>query len=387
MTEVRIKVVHIITGLTVGGAENMLLKLVSRMDRSEFAPEVISLSGIGPIGEKMQAAGIPVRALGLRPSLPNPALLLRLTGWLKETQPQVVQTWLHHADLLGGLAARRAGRLPLAWNIRHSNLDPKTIKRQTILIGQACARLSHTLPQKIVCCSEAGREEHARLGYAPEKLLVIPNGFDLSAYRPSEEARAGLRQELGIPTDAPLIGLIGRYHPMKDHANFIQAAALLHHRRPDVHFLCCGEGVVPDNAELSRPIRQAELCGQFHLLGQRSDMPRIAAALNIGTLCSLYGEGFPNVIGEAMACGVPCVVTDVGDSVYIVGDTGRVIPQRDPKRLAAAWESLLNRSPEEVQQGARAARERVETHFALDAVVGRYQALYREMSMKDMSRA
>lgn len=375
-----IKVVHIITGLSVGGAENMLFKLVSRMDRSEFAPEVISLSGIGPIGAKMQAAGIPVRALNLRPSLPNPALLLRLTQWLRESRPQVVQTWLHHADLLGGIAAKRAGRIPLAWNIRHSNLDPATIKRQTILIGQACARLSHTLPQRIVCCSEAGREEHARLGYAADKLLVIPNGFDLSAYRPSEEARRAIRQELGIPAEAPLIGLIGRYHPMKDHATFVQAAALLHRARPDVHFLCCGEDVVWQTETLAAPIRQADLCDRFHLLGQRGDMPQIAAALNIGTLCSLYGEGFPNVIGEAMACGVPCVVTDVGDSVYIIGETGRVIPPRSPEALAATWESLLSRSPVEVQRGAIAARERVETHFALDAVVGRYQALYKDMS-------
>jgi len=223
-----IKVVHVITGLSVGGAENMLFKLVSGMDRSEFSPEVISLSGIGPIGEKMQAAGIPVQALNMRPGLPNPALLLRLTQWLRESRPQVVQTWLHHADLLGGIASRRAGRIPLAWNIRHSNLDPATIKRQTILIGKACARLSHSLPQRIVCCSEAGREEHARLGYAADKLLVIPNGFDLTAYHPSPSAQSAIRAELGVPLEAPLIGLIGRFHPMKDHTTFIQAAALLH---------------------------------------------------------------------------------------------------------------------------------------------------------------
>ncbi len=375
-----IKVVHIITGLSVGGAENMLFKLVSRMDRSAFAPEVISLSSIGPMGEKMIEAGIPVRALNMRPGLPNPVLALRLAWWLRQSHPQVVQTWLHHADLLGGIATRLAGHIPLAWNIRHSNLDPATIKRQTILIGRACARLSHSLPQRIVCCSEAGREEHVRLGYAANKLLVIPNGFDLSAYHPSEAARSAIRGELGIAADASLIGLIGRFHPMKDHATFVQAAALLHSRRPDVHFLCCGEDVTWQNEVLAGAIRQANLCDRFHLLGQRRDIPQIAAALSLNTLCSLYGEGFPNVIGEAMACGVPCVVTDVGDSVYIIGETGCVVPMRDPEALSKAWTDLLSRPAEEVKRNALAARERVETHFALDAVVGRYQKLYKDMS-------
>ncbi len=374
-----IKVVHIITGLSVGGAENMLFKLVARMDRTEFAPEVISLSGIGPVGAMMREVGIPVRALEMRPNLPNPALVLQLARWLRQSRPQVVQTWLHHADLLGGIAARMAGRIPLAWNIRHSNLDPATIKRQTILIGRACARLSHTLPQRIVCCSEAGREEHARLGYDADKLLVIPNGFDLTAYQPSNIARHTVRTELGIPGDAPLIGLIGRFHPMKDHATFIQAAALLHRQRPDVHFLCCGEEITWQNEALASRIREANLSDRFHLLGQRGDMPQIAAALSIGTLCSLYGEGFPNVIGEAMACGVPCVVTDVGDSATIIGETGRVVPLRAPEALSAAWKNLLDRAPAAVERGAVAARQRVETLFALDAVVGRYQQMYKEL--------
>jgi glycosyltransferase involved in cell wall biosynthesis len=375
-----IKVIHIITGLSVGGAENMLFKLVSNMDRTEFAPEVISLSGIGPIGEKMRAQGIPVRALNMRPGMPNPALALRLAGWIRKSRPQVVQTWLHHADLIGGLATRLAGRTPLAWNIRHSNLDPATIKRQTILIGRACAKLSHTLPQRIVCCSEAGREEHARLGYAADKLLVIPNGFDLTAYHPSETARAAIRAELGMPTDAPLIGLIGRFHPMKDHATFVQAAALLHALRPEVHFVCCGEDITWQNDVLADAIKRVDLCDRFHLLGQRRDIPQIAAALTIGTLCSLYGEGFPNVIGEAMACGVPCVVTDVGDSVYIIGKTGRVVPLRSPEALCAAWQEILDLSPEAAQRSALAARARVEAHFALGTVVGRYQKLYKDMS-------
>jgi glycosyltransferase involved in cell wall biosynthesis len=374
-----IKVVHIITGLSVGGAENMLFKLVAHMDRTEFAPEVISLSGIGPIGAMMREAGIPVRSLEMRPTRPNPALVLQLAGWLRQSRPQVVQTWLHHADLIGGIAARMAGRIPLAWNIRHSSLDPATIKRQTILIGRACARLSHTLPQRIVCCSEAGREEHARLGYDTKKLLVIPNGFDLAAYQPSKSAQITVRTELGIPVDAPLIGLIGRFHPMKDHATFIQAAALLHRLRPDVHFLCCGEEITWQNEALASRIREANLSDRFHLLGQRSDMPQIAAALSIGTLCSLYGEGFPNVIGEAMACGIPCVVTDVGDSASIIGETGVVVPLRAPDALSAAWDSLLSRAPADVERGAVAARHRVETLFALDAVVGRYQQLYKDM--------
>ncbi len=375
-----LKVVHIITSLTVGGAENMLCKLVTRMNRSEFDPMVVSLGEIGPLGERIQQAGIPVHALGMRAGIPDPSAILRLARWLRGARPDVVQTWLYHADFVGSIANRIAGKAPLAWNIRHSHLDPATIKRSTLMLGKLLQRMSARYPQKILCCSKAGMDEHLRLGYPASKMEIIPNGFDLTAFQPDHSAREAIRGALGLPADAPLIGMVGRFHPMKDHRNLARAAGLLAHDRPDVHFMLAGEGLTNANTELIRWLEKAGMRDRFHLLGARTDMPILNAALDIATLSSAYGEGFPNVVGEAMACGVPCVVTDVGDSAYIVGEAGSVVSPRSPGDLCEAWRSMLALPADQKQALGQAARRRVETEFSLDVVVNRYESCYREMA-------
>ncbi|HLV78790.1 MAG TPA: glycosyltransferase [Chthonomonadaceae bacterium] len=379
MTRQPITLWHIITGLDTGGAERMLAKLLSGLDRQRFALEVLSLTDIGPVGKGIQEQGIPVRALGMRRGVPDPAGLLRLAGWLRRGRPRIVQTWMYHADLIGGLAGMLAGQKRIAWNIRHSDLAANS-KRSTIWTARACARLSRLVPARIVCCSHASQRVHAALGYAAEKMVVIPNGFDLSAYHPDPAARRAVRQELGLPEDAPLIGLIARFDPQKDHETFAQAAGLLRQRRPKAHFLLCGDGIEESNARLAGWIEAAGAGDRCLLLGRRADIPRLAAALDILTSSSAYGEGFPNVVGEAMACGVPCVVTDVGDSAQIVGETGMVVPIRAPERLAAAWEEWIAAGTEERARRGQAARCRVEAHFSLPAIVGRYTQFYEELA-------
>lgn len=372
-------ITHLITGLNTGGAETMLYKLLSGMDREAFEPRVVSLTDVGPVGEKIRALGVPVHALGMRRGVPDPRGAWRLTRLLKKDRPHLVQTWMYHADLLGGLAARLAGGvIPVVWGIRHSNLDPEGNKRTTIWTTRACAWLSHRLPAKIVCCSEASRRVHTALGYAAEKMVVIPNGFDLTAFKPDPEVREEVRRELGIPADALLIGLVGRFDPQKDHRNFVAAAALMSAAYPEVHYLLCGDGVSWDNHELAGWIDEVGLRQRFHLLGRREDMPRLTAALDIASSSS-YGEGFPNVIGEAMACGVPCVVTDVGDSAFIVGDTGMVVPPRNPEALAQAWKKLMEMGPEGRKKLGEAARRRVLENFNLPDIVARYEGLYKEI--------
>ena len=282
-----------------------------------------------------------MRSLGMRPGRPNPVAVLRLAKWLREDRPDVIQTWMYHADLIGGLAAKLAGGIPLAWGIRQSNLSDQGSRRLTIHTMRMCAQVSRWLPARIVCCSEASQRVHAALGYATEKMIVIPNGFDLRAYKPDSAARESVRAELQIPADAPVIGLVGRFDPQKDHHTFVCAAALLHRSRPDVHFLLCGDDVTWENAELRGWIEEAGIRKQCRLLGRRNDLSRLTAALDIAASSSSFGEGFPNVIGEAMACGVPCVVTDVGDSALIVGQTGRVVPPQNPKELANALSELV----------------------------------------------
>ena len=373
-----IKVVHVITGLEADGAETVLYSVASRMNRTRFESEVISLIEPGPMAARLEAAGIRVRSLGMKRGSANPLHVLRLARWIKESQPNLVQTWMYHADLLGGLAARFAGK-PVVWGIHHSNLDPGQNKRLTIWTARICEVLSPWLPKRIVCCSEASRMAHAEFGYDEDKMEVIPNGFDLRVFQPDPAARKALRQELGLAADASLIGMAARFHVQKGHRNFVAAAAQLHARMPHVHFVLCGAGVDANNAELAAWIQQSSgLNDVCHLLGRRKDMHRLFAAFGVATSPSV-SEAFPMAVGEAMACGTPCVVTDVGDSALIVGDTGKVVPAENPLALADAWESLLAAGAAARKEFGQAARNRVGRCFDVDAIVERYQKLYREV--------
>lgn len=373
------KITHVISGLTAGGAQTMLYKLLSQMDRTAFAAEVIPLADVGSLDKKIRALGVPVRTLGMRPGVPNPWGVHRLARWLRRDPPDLIQTWMYHADLIGGLAAKLAGGIPVAWNIRHSDLDANAIKRSTYWTVKACAGLSRWLPTRIVCCAELARRVHTDFGYVGEKIVVIPNGFDLTDFRPDPAARLSVRQELGIAKEALIIGLVGRFHPLKDHGNFIDAAARLHSELPEIHFLLCGDDVTPENTELAQWIAARGIGERCHLLGQRDDIPRINAALDVACSSS-YSEGFSNVIGEAMACGVPCVVTDVGDSALIVGDTGRVVPPKNPRALADAWRELIKMCPEKRSLLGAAARHRIGERFSLRAIAARYEELYEEIA-------
>jgi len=383
-----IKVLHVITGLDADGAETVLYTVASRMDSSRFETEVISLIDPGPMKARLEAAGIRVRSLGMKRGSANPMHLFRLASWIKKSRANLVHTWMYHADLLGGLAARLAGK-PVVWGIHHSNLDPAQNKRLTIWTARICEVLSPWVPKRIVCCSEASRIAHIQFGYDDDKMEVIPNGFDLRVFRPDGEARASLREELGLPENTPLVGMAGRFHLQKGHRNFVAAAAKLHARMPHAHFVLCGAEIDSNNTELTGWIQGAsnglnEVC---HLLGRRTDMNRIFAALDVATSASL-SEAFPMAVGEAMACGTPCVVTDVGDSARIVGNTGRVVPAEDPQALADAWEFLLAGDPSSRKQLGQAGRNRIQHSFDLDAIVERYQKLYREvLALSDPSSA
>jgi len=379
-----IKVMHVITTLGPAGAETMLCRVACAMDGSRFENEVVSLTGILDQAEKMQAIRVRVRTLGMKTSVPNPWLVMRLAQWIRESKPDVIHTWMYHANLVGALAARLAGNVPVVWGIHHSAFDPRVDKRRTMLVNRACALLSRKFPARIVCCSEASLRIHKKLSYATEKLEVIPNGFDLEQVKPDPAARASLREELGIPGDAILIGIAARFHSQKDHRNFVRAAARLHKQMPDVHFLLCGLDINWQNPRLAGWIDAAGIRDRCHLLGLRRDVSRLFAGMDIATTASISGEAFPLVIGEAMACGTPCVVTDVGDSALIVGETGRVVAPGDPDALAEAWRKLIEAGPGVRRSLGMAARRRVQQHFALPTIVERYQAIYAQLAARTL---
>lgn len=372
-----IRLTHIIAGLERGGAQASLYKLLSHSDRSRFDCEVISLTDCGPYGVRIRNLGVPVRELGMRPGVPNPAGLLRLARWLRHSPPDLIQTWMYHADLIGGLAAKLVGCHRVVWGVHYGSLDP-SINWHTRWTAATCARLSAWLPRRIVCASEATRRWHLRFGYAERKLAMIPNGIDVDEFHPDAEARLSVRRELGISTSTPLVGLIARFDPQKDHRSFIRAAARVHASRPDVHFLLCGIGIHYENEKLAGWIEEAGLRGCIHLLGEREDMPRITAALDVAALSST-SEAAPHVIGEAMACAVPCACTDVGDLTMMIGETGIIVPPGNPQALADGLTSLLAMDHEQRARLGLAARTRIRERYLLSDIAWRYESLYQQL--------
>lgn len=373
-----IRIVHLITGLNVGGAEMMLYKLLSATDRQTFEPHVVAMRPLGPVADKITGLDIPVHSLNMSKGLPLGGLA-KLTTLLNQIRPHILQTWMYHADLLGALTLRFTKADKLVWNIRQSNLSKEYNKTRTRLIVRLLAALSGTMPDKIIACSYVAADLHTEFGYSPERMLVIPNGFDTDVFKPDPTARTAIRQALSIAEDRLVVGIVARFDPQKDIENFLHAAALLQQKRDDVTFVLCGRGINNQNSQIQAWITQHNVAtNHLKLLGPRTDIPHILNSFDLFSLSSA-GEGFPNVVGEAMACGVPCVVTDAGDAAYIVDDTGFTVTPKNPVALSDAWHTVLQLDYEERQLLGFQARERIQKHFALSAIAQKYEAVYKGM--------
>ena len=371
------KILFLTTGLSSGGAEMMLYKLLCGMNRQRFEPVVISLMNRGTLGDRIESLGVPVHSLGMKAGVPTLLAPWQLIGKIRQIQPDLIQGWMSHSNLAAQSASIFASKpIPILWNIRHSVLSRADTKLSTLFIINLLSYLSY-LPAKIIYNSKVGAEGHQQIGYRSDKTTIIPNGFDTQLFAPSAEARSIVRAELNLPEDTFLIGRMGRFHPMKDPGTFLQAAALLLEIEPDVHFLLVGRKMDWENQLLQRLIKELSLSERIHLLGERQDIPRLTAALDIASSSS-YSEGFANVIGEAMSCGVLCVVTDAGDSAWIVGETGRVVPIRDPNALCAAWIDLIKMETLARRELGARARERIKAEFSIEAIVKQYEKLYEE---------
>jgi len=370
---------HIITGLTTGGAELSLLKLLEASPDLRSGARVISLRDLGTVGPRLAALGIPVEAAGIYGSLPTPAAVGRLRRMVRAATPGLLQGWMYHGNL-AALAARGwvRDRVPLVWNIRHSVYSLGAEKPMTALIIRLGAALSRR-PDRIVYNSRLAAAQHEALGYAADRTVVIPNGFDTERFAPAEQHRVRVRTELGLAPDTPLVGLVGRYHPMKDHANFLRAVALVGQEHFTARFIMAGTDVTADNRQLMDLVTALGV-GEIALpLGEIGNTALLMPALDLLCLSS-SSEGFPNVVGEAMACGVPCVVTDVGDAAWMVGETGVVVPPRNSVALANGLNQLLGASAATRAELGRQARKRIESHFTLPAITRTYAALYAELA-------
>ena len=372
-----VKGLFIITDLATGGAETMLFRLLAQLDRDRYAPTVISVKdSAGTPGERIRNLGIPVHSLNCESARAGLAAVLTLKRLVTSFQPHFIQGWMYHGNIAAEVARLTANRgTPVVWNIRHSLHAPDADKPSTKALVRLLARLS-SRPERIVYNSRTSAQHHERIGYDARRTFVVPNGFDCSVFRPRPESRRALRSSLGLKEDVVLIGLIARVHPVKDHDTFLRAARSLVSQGSPAHFLLVGKDTA--SRDMIARIQDLGLTGKVHTLDERSDIPELTAGLDVATCCS-RSEAFPNVVGEAMACAVPCVASDVGDCRHIVDGTGLIVPCDDPFGLSQAWRVLLELDSERRRELGEAARRRILREFSLGQVVSRYERLYAEV--------
>lgn len=369
------KILHVIVGLHTGGAEKNLERLIlGHANDPRFEHSVVVLTTAGPIGEKLRQRGIPVHSLQMRSPANAPLAIWKLRAIVRSTRPDVVHTWMYHADLVGGIAARLAGNDAVLWSIHTTDMMPGTA-RTTAVIRRVCALLSRSIPFAILSVAEAGRDTHAAIGYDRRRTLVVPNGFDMSTFVADVRARNALRQQFGWTDQNLVVGCVARFNYYKDHANLIRAAALLAGRAEHVRILLVGRDMVETNQELKALIEQSGYPDRFVLLGERDDVVGCLSAMDIFCQPS-RSEAFPTALGEAMAIGLPCVATDVGDSALLIGDAGLLVPKEDAVALSAALQRLVDMTARERRALSARARKRIGDNFSIDQVRGRYEDIY-----------
>jgi len=380
------RILHIISGLGVGGAETLLYRLIreSQVDGAEHL--VVSLSSLDIMGDRIRALGVEVRVLGMRRGAPQPLLLWRMINWIVAFKPDIVQTWMYHADLFGGIAAlvarqilarreKGANRIGLLWAIHQTEFPTVGAGPKLGLVAKCCAMVSAKIPDLIVCCADSAKANHIRGGYCAERMQVIRNGFDIDLFRPLESARTRLRESIGVDEETPIVGIVGRYHAVKDYGNFVAAIGRVHRKLPKCHYVMIGQDLDWNNRALHDLLEEAGVSGACHLLGPRDDLQLLLPGFDVFCLSS-RSEGFPTVVGEAMACGVPCVATDVGDTALLVGNLGPIVPRENSEALATGLLSLLTLSTDEQRNLGELARQRIRSLFSIESTWQQYKQAY-----------
>ena len=369
-------VLHVITGLADGGAEGVLARLVKADTTNRH--HVVSLMDSGKYGEILRAADIPVHTLNMPRRRVTARGLLQLYQLVRTTRPDVIQTWMYHADLVGGIVARLVGKHPVVWGLRNTDLTSRSTPWSTRMVAFASARLSHVLPASIVSCSRRTAESHIAFGYCRDKIRIIPNGYDLTTFHPDSEERMRLRNEWNIPDTTFLLGMVARWDPVKDHATLLASLRQVQTTlAQDWRCALVGPNVTAQNEQLTALISRYDLTNRVLLLGPRDDIPSVMNALDLHLLSS-SGEAFPNVVAEAMACGTPCVVTDVGDASEIVDWTGWVAQPSNPNAFGDAVVHAIEamRNPQERLRRSTGSRIRISQAFSLERMVRSYRAVW-----------
>ena len=369
-------VLHIITGLSDGGAEAILYRMC-KFDK-EYKHTVISLMGKQKYGPMLTNIGVDVHALNFPKGKIKLLGLYKLYRFIKQIKPDVVQTWLDHADLIGGVISRLAGIKNIVWGVHHTSLVRGESKLSTICISRINVLLSYFIPKKIIYCAEESRIAQEKIGYKKTKGEVVRNGYDIEGFIQNKYLGEDFRNELGIPINSILIGHVGRYDPQKDISNLIEAFALLNRDNFDFHAVLVGTDLDYNNQELVCMLNKNGLEERVNLQGRRNDIVAVMNGIDLFVLSS-KSEAFPNVLNEAMLCGTPCITTNVGDARVIVSDTGWVVTPKNPQVLAnailqAAKEKQSNNNSWLQRQAA--CRKRVVENFSLNKMVKKYKEVW-----------
>ncbi len=370
-------VVHLITGLGQGGAERALLALVRAMDDERFTNIVVPMTGGGKLEGAFRESGIRVESLGMRGAVSLPAAYFALRRLLDHEKVDLLQSWMYHADLLGTVALfGRKERPPQLWNIRASTLERNDHAGSLFAIIGLLARLSKR-PAAVVANAAAGVSWHTEAGYLPRRWAPIPNGIDTVRLAPDGESRQAMRASWGVGESDVVVGMVARVHPMKDFPLLIEAACKTVEKRPNARFVIVGEGTEA-GGPLDDLVEKSRLDDRLIRLGGRSDVERVYHGFDLATSTS-YSEGFPNVVAEAMACGVTCVATDAGETATIIGDTGVVTPVRNVDALTAAYIGAIDQGNDARRDAGGRARQRIVDHFSVEQMARRYETLYEEI--------
>ncbi len=367
------RILHIITSLGDGGAEHTLYKICKYDKTNEHL--VISLKGPGKYYPLLKKLGINIYYLNIKfYSISKFFSLIRLIRFLK---PNIVQTWLIHADFLGGIAAKLVGIKNIIWNVRYTKIKFGKSKLTSVMIVKILSYLSFLIPSSIVVVSKKAKKIYQMEGYDKKKFTYIPNGYDISILKSDKIKRKNFRKKIKVKKKTILIGNVARYDPKKDHANLLKALSLL--KLKNNNFLCIlvGPGVNKNNIELNSLIKKLNLSNKVKLLDQNKNISEIMNGIDIYVQSSSYGEGFPNVVAESMSCGTPCVVTDVGDASYIVDKIGWVVPPNDETKLARSIESAYAEfGSSKWNKRSKDGRMRISQKFNIKKMISSYIKLW-----------
>ncbi|WP_395753056.1 glycosyltransferase [Prosthecobacter sp.] len=374
-------VLHFSYSIGGGGAEAMLMNLAESLDPAKFRSVVVAINAKPwiPQLKRLHEAGVDVHDLESTTYL-NPRTLARLRAVIRAERPAIVQTWTHHADLVGGWAAKIAGARNVVWSIhcREIHRNPGDSDRKMAFFRRALSLSSRFIPKRIISCSATAIEDHAAIGYPRGKMRWIPNGIDAERFVPDTDAGLDTRAELKLPPNAPVIGYVGRFHEMKDLPTFLRAAALLQSRVPAAHFVFCGGVEVQMTEEERGLLANLPRREQVRFDSFRADPWRLYPALNVFSLSSRT-EACPMTVMEAMSCGVPCVTTDVGDCARLLEGVGHVVPVHDPEALAQAWEQTLQMGATAREATARESRQKVLERFTIAHASRQYAETYAQL--------